>query len=199
MGSIGFSEIMVVLVIALVILGPDRLPDAARTVGKWYGQFKRMTGDLQGEVQGVVDEVVQPFNAAIQEGLDSGTETATSSQAETNEVGAGAKASTSEPEPEPVRDPPMLATPGAAAHSPLATAGGALAGLLASQPGRPWGHSQDGQHGQGGLPSSPDDVWAGLGGRPADVSQTQSAASTGTEPACNNSEGAALDYDPSLN
>lgn len=40
-----------VLVVALVVLGPARLPDAARTVGKAMGELRRATAGLQSEVR----------------------------------------------------------------------------------------------------------------------------------------------------
>ena len=51
MGSIGPAEILVVLVIALIVLGPTRLPDAARSLGKALSEFKRMSSGLQSEVR----------------------------------------------------------------------------------------------------------------------------------------------------
>lgn len=51
MGSIGPAEILVVLVIALVVLGPSRLPDAARSLGKALNEFRRMSSGLQAEVR----------------------------------------------------------------------------------------------------------------------------------------------------
>lgn len=51
MGSIGPAEILVVLVVALVVLGPNRLPDAARSVGKAMGELRRATAGLQSEVR----------------------------------------------------------------------------------------------------------------------------------------------------
>ncbi len=51
MGSIGPAEILVVLVVALVVLGPARLPEAARTVGKAMGELRRATAGLQSEVR----------------------------------------------------------------------------------------------------------------------------------------------------
>ncbi|MEO5678291.1 MAG: twin-arginine translocase TatA/TatE family subunit [Acidimicrobiales bacterium] len=62
MGSVGAPEILVILVLALIVLGPDRLPQAARTLGHWVGELRRLTGSLQAEVQGVVDEVMRPVN-----------------------------------------------------------------------------------------------------------------------------------------
>ena len=42
MFDVGFSEILVVLVVALIVLGPDKLPVAARTLGLWIGRLKYM-------------------------------------------------------------------------------------------------------------------------------------------------------------
>lgn len=51
MGSIGPAEILVVLVVALIVLGPNRLPDAARSVGKAMAEFRKVTSGLQAEVR----------------------------------------------------------------------------------------------------------------------------------------------------
>lgn len=51
MGSIGPAEIIVVLVIGLIVLGPNRLPEAARQIGKAVTEFRRMSSGLQAEVR----------------------------------------------------------------------------------------------------------------------------------------------------
>lgn len=51
MGSIGPAEIIVVLIIGLIVLGPSRLPDAAKQVGKAMAEFRRVTGGIQAEVR----------------------------------------------------------------------------------------------------------------------------------------------------
>lgn len=51
MGSIGPAEILVVLVVALIVLGPNRLPDAARSVGKAMSELRRVTSGVQAEVR----------------------------------------------------------------------------------------------------------------------------------------------------
>jgi Tat protein translocase TatB subunit len=55
-GSIGLPEILVVLVVALVVLGPKRLPDAARQLGKAMAEFRRMSAGLQAEVRDVFND-----------------------------------------------------------------------------------------------------------------------------------------------
>lgn len=51
MFDIGFSELVLVVVIALVVLGPDRLPGAVRTAGLWIGRLKRSFNTLKSEVE----------------------------------------------------------------------------------------------------------------------------------------------------
>lgn len=41
MFDIGFAEILIVGIVTLLVVGPDRLPQAARTAGLWIGRFKR--------------------------------------------------------------------------------------------------------------------------------------------------------------
>lgn len=56
MGSIGLPEILVVLVVALIVLGPTKLPEAARQLGKAAAEFRRVSSGLQAEVRDVFAE-----------------------------------------------------------------------------------------------------------------------------------------------
>ncbi len=47
MFGIGSTELLIILVVALMVLGPKKLPQIARTIGKGYAEFKRATTDLQ--------------------------------------------------------------------------------------------------------------------------------------------------------
>ncbi|WP_298441084.1 Sec-independent protein translocase protein TatB [uncultured Ferrimonas sp.] len=47
----GFFEIIVVCVIGLVVLGPERLPVAVRTVSRWFTTAKRMAGSVRSELE----------------------------------------------------------------------------------------------------------------------------------------------------
>jgi Tat protein translocase TatB subunit len=51
MGSLGWSEIMVIMVLALVVFGPNRLPDIARQVGKAIREVRRVSSEFQDEVK----------------------------------------------------------------------------------------------------------------------------------------------------
>ena len=60
MGSIGGAEILLVLVVALLVLGPSRLPEAARSIGKALGEFRRVTSGFQAEVRDAFAEPPAP-------------------------------------------------------------------------------------------------------------------------------------------
>ena len=51
MGSLGGAEILVILVVALLVLGPERLPEAARQVGRVMSELRRMSSGFQAELR----------------------------------------------------------------------------------------------------------------------------------------------------
>jgi sec-independent protein translocase protein TatB len=50
MFSLGTTEILVILVVALLIIGPSKLPEVARTLGKGMAEFRRMSSDVKKTV-----------------------------------------------------------------------------------------------------------------------------------------------------
>ncbi len=51
MFGIGFPELVVILLLALIVLGPQRLPELARTLGRGFSMLKRAADDAQAQVQ----------------------------------------------------------------------------------------------------------------------------------------------------
>jgi sec-independent protein translocase protein TatB len=63
MFGLGFGEILIILVLALVLLGPQRLPDAAKQLGKAMRDFQRATADVKHQFDAAlyeVDKAVKP-------------------------------------------------------------------------------------------------------------------------------------------
>jgi sec-independent protein translocase protein TatA len=56
MPSLGPAEILVILVIALLVFGPDKMPDIARQVGRGFREFRRVQDHLKAELRDVVSE-----------------------------------------------------------------------------------------------------------------------------------------------
>ena len=50
MFDFGFWEMLMVVVVALIVVGPERLPGLARTAGFWVGKAKRMVNDVKSEI-----------------------------------------------------------------------------------------------------------------------------------------------------
>jgi len=57
MGNLGGGEILVILVVALLVLGPTRLPTAARQVGNAIGELRKLSSGFQNEMKSAMDEV----------------------------------------------------------------------------------------------------------------------------------------------
>jgi len=81
MGNLGMPELIMIMVLALLLFGPKKLPEIGRTVGKALGEFKRASNDLKRTIE---DEMSQ-----VKEGLD--------------------PMSSDPPKPEPKPEPPALA------------------------------------------------------------------------------------------
>ena len=59
MFDVGFSELLVIAIISLIVMGPERLPETVRTIGLWIGRLKQMFINARKELEDEVgmDEV----------------------------------------------------------------------------------------------------------------------------------------------
>ena len=105
MFDIGFSEIVVIGVVALIVIGPERLPKVARTLGHMAGRLQRYVNEvkadinremeldelrkLQSQVQSAARDIEQSVSQATRE-MESGVR---SVESQLNEAAAGASAS----------------------------------------------------------------------------------------------------------
>jgi sec-independent protein translocase protein TatB len=56
MFDIGWSELLVIGVVALIVIGPKELPATLRTLGQWMGKVRRMAGDFQDQFREAMRE-----------------------------------------------------------------------------------------------------------------------------------------------
>ena len=56
MFNVGGGELLVILLVALLVLGPTKLPGAARQVGKLVGELRRISHGFQTEIQNALDD-----------------------------------------------------------------------------------------------------------------------------------------------
>jgi TatA/E family protein of Tat protein translocase len=56
--GIGMQEIIIILIVALIIIGPKKLPDLARALGRAIGEFRKAADDLKGnlDINGMREE-----------------------------------------------------------------------------------------------------------------------------------------------
>jgi sec-independent protein translocase protein TatB len=123
MFDIGFSELALIAVVALIVLGPDRLPKAARTMGHLFGRLQRYVNDvkadisremeldelkkLQQQVQGAAREIETSMTSAVRD-FETGAR-----DVEKELAGVGAAAAEAATLP-PLAEPPAAAPPEAA-------------------------------------------------------------------------------------
>ncbi len=125
MFDIGFPELLLVSVVALLVLGPERLPEALRTLGLWLGRMRRSFSRVKVEIEREIgmDEIRrQLHNEAIMEQMKqieqdvSGVSQDIRSAVETAAEGPTADQAV-EPD-DPSQPPPDLAAPVVGPSSP---------------------------------------------------------------------------------
>lgn len=67
MFGIGTSEILVILLIAIIILGPKEIPKIARTLGRTIREFQRVTDELKHTIDSEIDLDEEETNTQTQE------------------------------------------------------------------------------------------------------------------------------------
>jgi TatA/E family protein of Tat protein translocase len=92
-GSIGMPELVIILVIALVIFGPRKLPELGRSLGKSLGEFKRASNELRSTLEDEIRLEEQRDAQAARAKADTAPRPTAVTTEDTNSVTADAPAS----------------------------------------------------------------------------------------------------------
>lgn len=81
MFDIGFSELLVIAVVALIVIGPERLPKVARTLGHLFGRMQRYVNDVKADIsremeldelrkmQSSMEDAAREFQSSVNTGV----------------------------------------------------------------------------------------------------------------------------------
>ena len=135
MFDVGISEIMLIAVVALIVLGPEKLPKTARTLGHLFGRLQRYVGEvkadinrelaledlkkLQAEVHSAASDFQASVNASAKEVQDNIRSVETSLNASVAGETAPVRERGAAPEPEPEAPPVAAALPSASSEPPM--------------------------------------------------------------------------------
>jgi len=140
MFDVGFSEIVVIGVVALIVIGPERLPKAARTMGLLFGRLQRYVGDVKADIsremeldelrklQKQVQGAAQEFKTTVESAAQSVQEGARSVEAELNATAN---------EPAPPSSPTMAPLASTTPELDLAAPADTVPGEVPRQPSLP--------------------------------------------------------------
>jgi sec-independent protein translocase protein TatB len=115
--DIGFSELLVIGVVALIVIGPERLPRVARTVGHLAGRLHRYVADVKADINREMElDELRKMRDEMQQAASEMESSVRKELSETeqalNKAVTEAAAPVSEPEPEPKKElPEKSATP----------------------------------------------------------------------------------------
>jgi sec-independent protein translocase protein TatB len=109
MFDIGFSEMMIVAVVALVVLGPERLPRVARQAGQWLGKLQRYVSDVKSDINRQMElEELRKLQSEVKDAASNLEKSFKSSVAEAqsdfNEISASLQGESSSGPAEPTTD-----------------------------------------------------------------------------------------------
>ena len=104
MFDIGFSELLVIGIVALIVIGPQRLPQVARTLGHLFGRMQRYVNDVKADIsremelaelkklQNTIEDAAGAFQSSVSKEVSA-------AEGELNKVAQAAQ-----PEPDPFKE-----------------------------------------------------------------------------------------------
>ncbi len=127
MFDVGFSEIVVIAVVALIVIGPERLPKVARTLGHLFGRMQRYVNDVKSDISREMElDELRKLQASVQDAAHAIEQTVnkelTSAESQLNSIAASASEAV-QPPLEPLTEPPLTESlPAASVTVPVADA-----------------------------------------------------------------------------
>ena len=128
MFDIGISEIMVIAVVALIVLGPEKLPKTARTLGHLFGRLQRYVADVKADInrelqleelkklQAEVKTAATSFESSMSTAATEIQSNVRAVETDLNAAAAGGSAEAPAAAATPLPQPPPAATAAAAAQ-----------------------------------------------------------------------------------
>ena len=141
MFDIGFSEMMVVAVVALIVIGPERLPKVARTLGHLFGRMQRYVNDVKSDISREMElEELRKLQATVEDAAraieTSVTKEVSATESELNKLATDVSATAPA-----LAEPPVVANAGsdvvAETSAPVQTVASQLEAGLESAPASP--------------------------------------------------------------
>ncbi len=109
MFEVNFSEILVIMVVALVVIGPERLPQVARTLGRMWGKLQRYVNQIKQEVNSSMEvEELRAMERKIKAEADALERSMQQVDTDINREVQQMEQALDKPQPEPA---PSVATP----------------------------------------------------------------------------------------
>jgi sec-independent protein translocase protein TatB len=124
MFDIGFSELMVIAVVALIVIGPERLPKVARTLGHLFGRMQRYVNDVKADISREMElDELKKLQTSMQDAARSFersvTQEVSATEAELQKIAQEANTLSAEnPTPTPLPAAPQISAPSDAAVAP---------------------------------------------------------------------------------
>ena len=109
MFDVGFSELLVIAIVALIVIGPERLPKVARTLGHLFGRMQRYVNDVKADISREMElDELRKVQSSMEDAARSFQSSVTREVSETeSEFNKLAQAAQPAPDPHPGAAPAM--------------------------------------------------------------------------------------------
>jgi len=68
--DIGFQELIIIFVVALLVIGPDKLPEFSRKLGRWVNEIKRSVNEAKARMEDEIEDQVKMPEDTIKSGTE---------------------------------------------------------------------------------------------------------------------------------